>query len=169
MASFEFNPQHAAFIEKNFTSGFKFRATMLMQLPMGYLSGMRVKELNENRCTVQLKYKWLNKNPFKSTFWAVMGIAAEMTTGALLMRYTYKQKPSISMLVGSQSGNFHKKGVGKMTFVCEAGQEIKAAVFRAAETGEAVQVTCPVKGYNSDKELICDFEFVWSLKARSKK
>lgn len=169
MASFEINSKHTAFIEKNFTSGFRFRLMMLTQLPMGYLSGMRVKQLDENRCTVQLKYKWLNKNPFRSTFWAVLGMAAEMTSGALLVRYTYKQTPSISMLVAAQSGIFHKKGVGKMMFVCEAGRAIKAAVIKAAETGEAVEVICPVKGFNSDKELICEFEFTWSLKARSQK
>lgn len=140
-----------------------------MQLPMGFLSGMRIIELNENQCSVSLKYKWLNKNPFRSAFWAVMGMAAEMTSGALLVRYTHKQKPSISMLVAGQSGKFYKKGVGKMHFICESGQAIKTAVAQAAETGEAVEVTCPVKGYNAEKELICEFEFTWSMKARSKK
>ena len=82
--------------------------------------------------------------------------------------YTYKLKPSISMLVGHQTGTFHKKAVGKTRFVCESGPEIRAAVERAATTSEAVEVTCPVKGYNEANELICEFTFVWSMKARSK-
>lgn len=158
-----------AYIQKAFSSPFKFRLTMFTQLPLGFWVGMRVRELNEDRCVVTVPYKRLNKNPFRSTFWAVLGMAAEMSSGAILTLYTYKQKPSISLLVGHQTGTFTKKAVGVTTFVCEAGQAIKAAVQKAAETGEAVEVLCPVKGYNAAQEVICEFTFTWSMKARSKK
>ena len=95
-------------------------------------------------------------------------MAAEMSSGAILTMFTYKQKPSISLLVGSQTAKFHKKAVGLTTFVCESGQDIKAAVINAAETGEAVEVLCPVIGYNEAQEPICEFTFTWSLKARGK-
>jgi hypothetical protein len=166
MAQFQFDPAPMAYIQKNFTSPFKFRMIMWSQLPLGFWVGMRVRELNENRCTVTIPYKKLNANPFRSTFWAVLGMAAEMSSGALLTLFTYKQKPSISLLVGHQTGTFTKKAVGTTTFVCESGPEIKAAVIKAAETGEAVEVLCPVKGYNDAKEMICEFTFTWSLKAR---
>ena len=32
---------------------------------MGFISGMRIKALDENKCVVSVPYKWLNKNPFK--------------------------------------------------------------------------------------------------------
>jgi hypothetical protein len=169
MAAFEFDPKQVAYIDNNFTNGFKFRMALFSMLPMGFLCGMRVRELNEKTCKVTVDYKWINKNPFKSTFWAVLGMAAEMGSGALLMRYTYKQKPSISMLVAKQTGVYHKKAVGRTTFICESGLDIQAAIRKTAETGEAVEVICPVKGYNDAKELICEFEFIWSMKARSQK
>lgn len=168
MPQFQFDPAPIAYIQKSFTSGFKFRMAMFSVLPLGFWIGMRVRELNENRCVVTVPYKRLNKNPFRSTFWAVLGMAAEMSSGAILTMFTHQQKPSISLLVGSQTGKFMKKAVGITTFVCESGQAIQAAVVKAAETGESVEVLCPVIGYNAAQEPICEFTFTWSLKARSK-
>jgi Domain of unknown function (DUF4442) len=166
MPSFQFDPAPMAYIQKSFTSGFKFRLAMFSQLPLGFWIGMRVRELTEDRCVVTVPYKRLNSNPFRSTFWAVLGMAAEMSSGAILTMYTFKQKPSISLLVGYQTGTFTKKAVGVTTFICESGAAIKAAVVKAAETGEAVEVLCPVKGYNEAHEVICEFAFTWSMKAR---
>ena len=55
---------------------------------MGFLSGMRIKKLNKDQCIVSVPFKWINKNPFKSTFWAVLGMAGEMSTAALILQYT---------------------------------------------------------------------------------
>ena len=52
---------------------------------MGFLSGMKIRKLNEEKCKVTVPYKWINKNPFKSTFWAVLGMGAEMNTATLLI------------------------------------------------------------------------------------
>jgi hypothetical protein len=165
---FQFDPAPIAYIQKTLTSPFKFRLLMLKQIPMNYLAGVRIKSLTDSRCEVTLKHRWLVQNPFRSTFWAVLGMAAEMASGAMVMMYTYKQKPSISMLVGQMGGKFTKKAVGKTTFMCEIGQEIKAAVAKAAETGEAVEIVCPTKGFNAAGEQICEFSFTWTMKARSK-
>lgn len=157
------------FIEQNFTNNFKFRLMIMRILPMGYLSGMRIKSLTKDSCEVGLRYKWLVKNPFKSTFWAVMGMAGEMASGALLMMYTYGQKPSIATILVSMSATFHKKGVGKMRYVCDSGAEMRRTVERAYETGEGQTIDCPVQAYNEAGELIAEFTFQWSMKVRKKK
>ena len=79
---------------------------------MGFLSGMRIKKLNEDQCVVTVPFKWINKNPFKSTFWAVLGMAGEMSTAALILQYTYKHKPSFSTLPLKCEADFNKKAVG---------------------------------------------------------
>ena len=76
---------------------------------MGFLSGMRIKKLNEDQCVVTVPFKWINKNPFKSTFWAVLGMAGEMSTAALILQYTYNQKPSFSTLPLKCEADFNKK------------------------------------------------------------
>ena len=92
---------------------------------MGFLSGMRIKRLNEEQCTVSVPFKWINKNPFKSTFWAVLGMAGEMSTAALILQYTYKHKPSFSTLPLKCEADFNKKAVGVTSFICNDGIMIK--------------------------------------------
>ena len=38
---------------------------MLFNLPLAYISGMRVKSITETTAVVRIKYQWLNQNPFK--------------------------------------------------------------------------------------------------------
>jgi len=97
------------FIQNKFANSFKFRLILFKILPMGFLSGMRITELNEELCRVSVPYKWLNKNPFKSIFWAVLGMAAEMSSGALVTLFTFGKKPSISLLVSKCEAEFIKK------------------------------------------------------------
>ena len=95
-------------IQKSSVS-FKFKLFLLFKLPMGFLCGMRIKELNNESCQVTVPYKWLNKNPFKSTFWAVLGMAAEMNGAALLLQYTQGQKPQSQPILFHAKPNSLKK------------------------------------------------------------
>ena len=133
---FDFNEENIAFMQRNLASGFKFRLMMLLQLPMGFLCGMRIREINHEQCKVTVPFKWLNKNPFRSTFWAVLGMAAELSSGAMVLMYTYKLKPSISMLVTGTTASYSKKATKTTTFVSKAGNDIASAVRAAMETGE---------------------------------
>lgn len=166
--AFQFNEKAIQSILGVFNSPFKFRMMLLGRLPMGFLTGMRIHTLTREKCEVVVKYKWLNKNPFRSTFWAVLGMAAEMSSGALVLLYTHGQKPSIATLVTATKANFLKKAVGKVTFVCESGPELAAAATKTATTGEGIEVICPMKGYNEAGEVVAEFSFTWSLKARLK-
>ena len=35
----------------------------------------------KQKAIVTVRHKWFNQNPFKSMFWAVQGMAAELSTG----------------------------------------------------------------------------------------
>lgn len=164
----ELNPEHIHYIQKSFKNKLKFRMALFNILPMGWLSGMRITELNEELCSVTVPYKRWNKNPFRSTFWAVLGMAAEMSSGALLVMYTNKQKPSIAMLVADCKGEFHKKATDVTTFTCKDGLKIKAAILETMETGEGVLIPCEMEGLNKAGELVAKFSFTWSVKARKK-
>ncbi len=168
-AKFEFDEFRIRSIKDHFSNPFKFRLMLAKILPMGFLSGMWIKVLTEERCEVMVRYKWLNKNPFRSTFWAVLGMAAEMSSGALLTMYTHGQKPSIATLVVHQEGRFMKKAVGKITFVCESGTAIKAAVQQTVESREPISIICPIVGFDEAGDMVAEFAFTWSFKVRLKK
>ena len=77
---------------------------------------------------LKLRFKWINQNPYRSMFWAVQGMAAELTTGMLLTKSIQNSNANISMLLVSNKSNFHKKAVGKITFTCEEGENAKQLI-----------------------------------------
>ena len=51
------------------------------------------------KCITSVPYKWLTQNPFRSTYFASLAMAAEMSTGILALSNVYKRNPPFSMLV----------------------------------------------------------------------
>ena len=140
---------------------------MLFKLPLAFLSGLRVKVLNETSCLVSITHKWINQNPFKSMFWAAQGMAAEMTTGVLVMNAIKASNKKVSMLVTHQEGDFLKKATGKITFTCNDGDLIEKALKKSIETKEGQVITLTSKGENEDGVVVSNFKFEWSLKVKS--
>ncbi len=166
MSEIKLNPAGIEFIKKNFSNSFKFRMAMFKMLPMGWLSGMKVTHLDEQKCSVSVPYKRWNKNPFKSTFWAVLGMAAEMSSGALLVMFTHKQKPSVAMLVVNCEGEFFKKATDVTTFTCTGGEQVKKAILSTMTSKEPVLIPLEMEGTNKAGEVVAKFKFTWSVKAR---
>ncbi len=75
-----------------------FRLFLFSKLPAAYFAGVRVREMDENRCRVTVPYKWFSKNPFRSTYFACLSMAAEMSTGSLEMAKVYQSDTPVSML-----------------------------------------------------------------------
>ena len=93
---------------------FKYNLFLLTNLPSAWFSGVRVRSVNEDKCIVDVKLKWFNQNPFKSMFWAVQGMAAELSTGIPIIHEVNNRKIRVSMLVTSNSSKFYKKAVGRI-------------------------------------------------------
>ena len=71
----------------------------ILKLPMAFLARLRVRELSVDKCLVSVPYNYWNKNPFKSMYFAVQAMAAELSTGALVMLHLGNH--NISILVTS--------------------------------------------------------------------
>ena len=69
-------------------------------------------------------------------YFAVQAMAAELSTGALVMYQIQKSGKKISMLVANNKGNFTKKATGRITFVCKDGDLIERAIEQSVTTGE---------------------------------
>ena len=144
----------------------KVNVFMLLKLPLAYLGGVRVKTVSEEQSTVEIRYKWMNQNPFKSMFWAAQGMAAEMSTGVLVMKAIEKSKEKVSMLVTHQEANFFKKATGTIIFTCAGGKEISEAINRSKETKEGQVIVLTSEGKNEDGVVVSIFSFEWSLKVK---
>ena len=101
---------------------------MLFKLPAAWLTGVRVSLISETKCEVKVRFKWINQNPYRSMFWAVQGMAAELTTGMLLTKSIQESNTNISMLLVGNKSNFYKKAVGKIKFICDQGETAKELI-----------------------------------------
>ncbi|MDT7832934.1 DUF4442 domain-containing protein [Flavobacteriaceae bacterium S356] len=144
----------------------KINTFMLFKLPLAYIGGVRVKKISETDCIVKIKHRWLNQNPFKSMFWAAQGMAAEMTTGVLVMKNIAASNRKVSMLVTNQKGTFTKKATGRIQFVCKDGNKVADAIQRSIDTGEGQTITMLAEGINEEQISVSSFEFEWSLKVK---
>ncbi len=145
----------------------KFRIFLLSKLPAAFYSGVRVRSIDENECIVTVPYKWFTRNPFKSTYFACLSMAGEMSTGTLGIMNVYKRKPAVSMLVTKVEGEFHKKSTGMATFTCTEGLAISNCVEAAVSTGEAQSLRVLSVGTNGNGETIATFYITWSFKQKS--
>jgi hypothetical protein len=162
------NPQLPAFI-KQMKHPVKFRMFLFSKLPAAYLAGVRVRDIDGRRCVVTVPYKWLSQNPFRSTYFACLSMAAEMSTGSLAMAHLYKMQPAVSMLVVKVESEYFKKATGRTTFTCEDGALFEQAINDTISTGEARTVKAKSIGRNKEGEIVAEFFITWSFKVKSKK
>lgn len=139
---------------------------VLFKIPSAFFSGVRVTEIKDSSVLVQVKHKWRNQNPFNSMYWAVQGMASELTTGILVMKHIAESKRKISMLVTHQEADFFKKATGKITFSCKDGIEIKNAVQKTIETGEGQTVKLISEGFNEEGIKVSSFLYIWSIRLK---
>jgi len=139
---------------------------LLTKLPNAFFSGVRIREIDENSCVVTVPYKWLTKNPFRSTYFACLSMAAEMSTGALCLVHLYKRNPPVSMLVVKVESEYFKKAIGRTTFACEDGALIRETIERAISTGEAQTVRAKSVGKNDEGAVVAEFFVTWSFKVK---
>lgn len=144
----------------------KLNAFMFFSLPSAYWCGVRVKSIDENSCLVVVKHGWFNQNPFKSMYFAVQAMAAEFTTGALVMLKVKKSRANISMLVASNKCIFTKKATGRIEFRCLDGDLITEAIEKAIATKEGQTVWLTSIGVNNKGEQVSKMEFEWAIKVR---
>jgi len=144
----------------------KVNLFMLFKLPLAYIGGVRIKTLSKEEATVSITHKWMNQNPFQSMFWAAQGMAAEMSTGVLVMKAIEDSKEKVSMLVTHQEANFYKKATGKILFTCAGGNEISEAIKTSKETKEGQLVVLTSEGKNEEGLVVSKFSFEWSLKVK---
>lgn len=141
----------------------RFNLFMFFKLPSAWWSGVRLHEITNEKCVVRVRHRWINQNPFKSMFWAVQGMAAELTTGVLIMQAIKNSKRKISMLVLNNRANFSKKAKGKILFECNENQILSKAMNQLLETQEPQTIWLTSKGVDQNGDIVSTFEFEWTL------
>jgi hypothetical protein len=145
----------------------KLNFFLLFKLPAAYLTGVRTTYLDSNQCKATVKFRWINQNPFHSMYWAVQGMAAELTTGVLLLTKIKESGRNISMLVAQNKGSFSKKATGKIIFTCNEGNLVDKVISETIKTGEGQTITMNSVGINSNGFEVSNFSFEWTIKLKT--
>ncbi len=159
------NPAFSTF-SRLISNPISFGFFLFTKLPAAFFAGLRIHYFDDRKCVVRIRYSWFSQNPFQSIYFAVEAMAAEMTCGMLAFSQVYQRVPKISMLVVGTQAQFLKKATGTVLFSCEDGPAIQEAIQETIATGEGKTVICKSVGTNSKGEVVAEFNFTWSFKAK---
>ncbi len=143
------------------------RLFMLRKMPLGLMAGLRVATLDSKQCQTTVPYGWRTTNPFRSTYFAALSMAAELSTGALAMAAIELTPGSTSMLIVGMEAQFGKKATSRTTFTCNDGDAIFATVQEALSSGAPATIQATSVGRMDDGTEVARFVFTWSFKKRS--
>jgi hypothetical protein len=144
-----------------------FNRFLLLKLPSAFFSGVRLRSLNDKCAVVTVTLNFLNKNPFKSMFWAVQGMAAELATGAIILSEVRNSTMPISMLVTRNEAEFLKKAKGKITFTCTDVAFVKNQFASNLQSKTGTRFWMQSEGVDEQGEVVSRFRFEWSIKAKN--
>jgi len=143
-----------------------FKLFLILKLPLAFLAGVKLKSLTDTHSTIQLKYNYLNKNPFKSIYFAALSMAGELASGILAASFIYKNIPKISMLVVGLKIEFSKKAVGLINFSCNQGKEIQDCINKSLATKEGQTIEIITTATDQKGDVVAIFNIKWSFKSK---
>jgi len=149
---------------QNAPSPFLFRLMLLKMLPLGFIAGLKLQRADEQACYVGLRHSYLTQNPFRSIYFAVLAMAAEMSTGFPALLHLRATKSNTSMLVTDFEASYFKKAVGKIQFRFEEVAALRQAIDTAGSEGS--QFVAISRGYNAQNECVAEMRVRWSFKKR---
>ena len=144
----------------------KINTFLMFKLPSAYICGVRVQFINHQKCEVSVKHRWINQNPFKSMYFAVQAMAAELSTGALVMSQIKRSNENISMLVANSKSNFSKKAIGRITFTCNDGKLIENGIRETIDANEGKTIWMKAVGTDEKGDQVSEFDFEWSVRKK---
>ena len=145
-------------------SPFLFRLMLLKLLPLGFLAGLKLLQIDSQACVIGLKYSYLTQNPFRSIYFAAQAMAAEMSTGLPALLHLRASKSNTSMLVTDFEARYFKKAVGKIQFRFEEVAALQQAIDDAGSEG--TQFLAISRGFNAQNECVAEMRVRWSFKKR---
>ena len=144
------------------TSPLRFRLWSLFKFPASRFAGLRIDKLDSESCVVSVPGGWRTQNPFKSMYWAIQGMGAELSTGGYALAVVNSLGRRTRTLVAAQESKFRKKALGEITFSCEDGVLARKAVEESIQTGSPVSVELKSTGRDAAGDVVSEWVCKWS-------
>jgi hypothetical protein len=139
---------------------------MFRRLPLAWLAGLQLKACNDQECSIMIKHRWVNQNPFRSIYFAAQ-LMAEMGGGLPSLLHIRSKGYNSAMLVTHIEASFYKKATGRITFRFNEVADIKAAVDEAQRsTEQTATYLATTHAFNESGQKIAEVRALWSFRAR---
>ena len=97
-------------------------------------------EIDDKICTTSLPGGWRTQNPFKTMYWAVQGMGAELATGAVPFAISRSMSEKLRMFVVGTDAKFIKRAKGRITFRCDEVMKAREAIEESMKSRKPVEV-----------------------------
>ncbi len=151
----------------DFLSPFKQKIYFFKNLPMGLITGIKLVDLDEDQAVSVVPFRWCNKNPFKSMYFAVLSMAAELSTAALVMLALKSMDENVALIIVDMKVVFVKKAQSEIKFTCCDYGKIVQQLSTLSQPGDTAVVTVKTTGIDIDGDEVAAFYFTWSFKRRA--
>jgi len=141
----------------------KFRLFSLVSMPAARFAGLRIDRLDESSCTTSIPGGWRSQNPFKTMYWAVQGMGAELATGAAPFAMSRAMTNKLRMFVVGTEATFTKRAKGRISFTCEDVNAAREAIESSSSTGESVECEMKSIGTDSSGDIVSEWIFKWNF------
>lgn len=145
----------------------KMKIYMLLNLPMAFIAGIKIIDISESKAVISVPYKFLNKNPFRSIYFAVLSMAAELSSGIIALNEVSNASVPMSMLVLNMKASFTKKARTKIIFVCDQGDLVRNTISNSITSGEGQTIDIVSVGIDEEGEKVAEFIFTWTFKPKN--
>ena len=148
---------------KSLRGRMKFRIFTALSMPAAWFSGLRMDKIDHETCTTSLPGGWRSQNPFKTMYWAVQGMGAELATGAAPFAISRSMDERLRMFVVGTEAKFVKRAKGRITFTCNDIAKAREAIEESLSTGEPVEIDLNSQGKDSTGDIVSEWVFKWNL------
>ncbi len=148
----------------------QLRAFGLAKIPLLFLVGPKVLELNHERCAIKIPLNRLTKNHLGSMYFGVLAIGADCAAGMLGLKFIRDSEREVSLIFKDFQAEFLKRAHDDVIFSCDEGRAIGELVEAALSKGERVHAPIHITAWSATEpkeEPIAKFILTMSLKAKA--
>ena len=142
----------------------KFRMFSLLSMPTARFAGLRMDRIDDEICATSIPGGWRSQNPFKTMYWAVQGMGAELATGAAPFAISRAMPEKLRMFVVGTEATFTKRAKGRITFTCDEVSSARNAIEKSMDSGESVECDIQSTGRDSSGDIVSEWIFKWNFR-----
>lgn len=147
----------------NLLKKYRFRIFTFRLMPTAWIAGLSVKQLDDKICITSIPGGWRSQNPFKTMYWAVQGMGAELSTGAAPFALSKSMSKKLRMFVVGTEAKFTKRAKGKIQFTCKDNSIARDAIEESMETGMSVDCELKTVGTDISGNIVSEWIFKWNF------